>query len=164
MGIVQNLQVFSGLWSVIRIPLVDRGTVAGVKFACGAPLRSNEWERLDSVPGGKRFALGFFAKPVTANALAGLVGNPLSGGDKWTEEYQPLVERYGVLAAWGTGDDGAGFSPGQESAGNSVTGRLLDTGSWEFAGDPKHVPYIWIAAYSESSAFLAGRVFLAADV
>ena len=163
-GIVENLQVFSGLWSVIRIPLVDRGTVAAVRFAAGAPLRSVEWERLDPVPGGRKFALGLFAKPITASALASVVGNPLTAGsDRWTESYQTLVEGYGVLAAWGTGDDGAGFSPGQEANDDSVTGRLLDLGSWEFQGDPAHVPYVWVAAYSESSCFLAGRIYLSAE-
>jgi peptidoglycan hydrolase-like protein with peptidoglycan-binding domain len=145
-GIIPRHAVFGGLWTVLRIPAGQVGTIAKTRYTSTGPAAA--------------FAVGVFSKPVTSNTLARLVGNPLGGSKPWSPEADALYDA-GLLMAWGSIDEPAGYYPSTKTDGGAVTGRLIDDAGWEYVSE--HPPWLWVAEFSGSSCFLEGRFFAAPD-
>lgn len=140
-GIVPRHALFGGLWTVLRIPAGRAGTIARTTFTTTGP--------------ASRFAVGVFSKAITANQLAGIVGNPLAAEKSWTSQYDALVP-FGWLIAWGDAGQAAGYFPGLSSDADAVTGRLVDDATWNYESD--HAPWLWLAEYAPASCFIEGRL------
>jgi hypothetical protein len=81
-----------------------------------------------------------------------LVGNPFTSG-AWDNNAELMDEQYAFLESFGNDSQACGYYPG----GTTLTGRLKDTGSWEYiSGKP---PHIWVAIYAQATCFIEGRVY-----
>jgi hypothetical protein len=140
-GVVPRFALFGGLWSVIRIPMAEYGSIVRTTIQTESPARA--------------FALLAFDSPVVANDLRDNVGNPLDSTNQWYTDVADWLDAAGMRMAWGQGDQPAGYSPGSYSDGDPVTGLLDDTASWDFASTKP--PWVWLAFYSGSSCFVSGK-------
>jgi len=143
-GVVPRHALFRGLWTVLRIPAGQVGSIARTEFQTDSATTS--------------FALGIFSKPVTANLLKSLVGNPLSGARPWNTSADELLDA-GILEAWGSQTEPCGYYPGALSEGDGLTGRFFDGAAWSY--ESAHPPYLWVAEYAPVSCFISGRLFAA---
>jgi hypothetical protein len=145
-GRIPKHALYKGLWTVIRIPAGQLGTIAKTVFTTSGP--------------AAKFSVGIFGSPITAARLKSLVGNPLSGNG-W-DQNQDALDDAGLLISWGSADQAMGYYPrSQSDAGASVTGRFIDGASWEW--ESYHPPWLWIAEYSTSSCFISGRLYAQVD-
>lgn len=154
---MHNLQ--GGHWLTFPIPAGQIGTISEVLYICATPLNSDTittaFNNGSALPGAKEFCVAIFSKPVTANFLQDLVGNPLTKRDTWGNNAAKL-EKAGLLQAYGASDQAAGFWPGQGSKGDLLTGKMLDGSSWPWESvDP---PYLFIAEYCKDSTRIAGQL------
>ena len=142
-GIIPRHALYGGLWTVLRIPAGQVGTIAKTRYATSSP--------------ASRFAVGVFSKPITANRLAALVGNPLATSGAWDTNGDALDDA-GLVMSWGDADSAAGYSPRAEGdPGAVVTGNLKDDAGWEFWSE--HPPWLWVAEYAPVSCFISGRFY-----
>jgi hypothetical protein len=63
-----------------------------------------------------------------------------------------------IIIGWGRGDQGAGFHPGLETAGDPVTGIHVDNKNWEFQLDKMVEGNMWMAIYAEEPTWFQGRL------
>jgi len=152
---VHNLQ--GGLWTTFPIPAGELGTINKTMYVCATTLSSSVINTAfladGSLPGGKRFCVAVFNKPVTANWLASVVGNPLTADDIWSKK-APQLEAAGLIQAFGTTGQAAGYWPGQETKTDPITGKMLDGATWPW--ESKSAPYLFIAEFCEASTKIAG--------
>lgn len=145
-GIVPRMGLFHGLWNVVRIPAGQLGSIARTRFTTDSP----------AAP----FAVAVFSKPITANHLVALVGDPLASSVPFSAQADALYDA-GLLMAWGSTDEPAGYYPSTLTAGGSVTGRLVDDSTWYY--ESTQPPWLWVAVFSSSSCFVEGQLFAAPD-
>lgn len=155
-GRIPRLALFSNLWTVIRIPVAQYGSIVRTEFTSSGPARA--------------FSVAVFDRPITAAGLLRLVGNPLyvpdaddapEGGlqNPWQENSDDLDDA-GLLMSWGWAKQPAGYYPGQYSDpdgedASPVTGRMVDDASWDYASTQP--PWLWVAMIAEGSTFIEGR-------
>lgn len=132
-------EVADGVWHIFPLPVFQTGRI--VKL---------EWRSTG------RFALALFGAPITPSELAALVPDPLAVEDPFKEESEALAAA-GIIEGWGRLDDAAGYSPGQESAGDSFTGLLLDTNTIEFSS--ARPPWVWVCEWSDGDHTFSGQLF-----
>jgi hypothetical protein len=137
-GVIPHFPVYGGLWSVIRIPVSEVGNVKLTLATTSGP----------ACP----FSIGFFGLPLTPAHMNMLVGNPFVSG-AWDANADVMDEQYAFLESFGNDTQAAGYYP----SGTTLTGRMKDTGSWEYiSGKP---PHIWVAIFAQSTCFIEGRVY-----
>lgn len=139
----------AGLWTVMRIPAGERGTVAKTHLRTFSP--ANE------------FAAAVFSKPVTDVQLRALLGNPLintsDGKNPWDKNAAALDDM-GYLYAVGGPSNAAGYWPGTAGS-DPVTGVMHDDASWYY--ESTKPPWLWVAVYTSSSCYVDGRLYPGAD-
>jgi len=155
-GHIPRLALFSNLWTVVRIPVAQYGSIVRTEFTSTGPKRA--------------FSIAVFDRPITAAALLGLVGNPLwiPDADDLPEEgvtnpwqtKSDALDDAGLLMSWGWAKQPAGYYPGQYSDPDGedatpVTGRMVDDASWDYASTQP--PWLWVAMIAEGSTFIEGR-------
>lgn len=151
-GQVPRFALFSNLWSVVRIPFGSFGSIVRTSLTT-----TNE---------PRAFATAVFAKPVTAADMLALVGNPLSASENpWDEHADELAEA-GMLMAWGWKSQPCGYYPKSYSTPTgpgaaSITGRMVDDASWEYAST--QAPWLWVAFIAAGACFVEGRFWPGAD-
>ena len=151
-GQPRPIALYGGLWSVIRVPVSQVGTVAKIELTTTSP--------------ASEFTVAFFGAPVTAAQLITHVGSsPLTarsdhfGPYDW--DYDALIA-LGFQEAIGGPNQAAGYDPGYQTSPidggkTPLTGRLISTGSWTFQSVKP--PWLWIALWAKSSCFISGRLF-----
>lgn len=75
--------------------------------------------------------------------------------------WDPLPEGY--VIGWGQFEQGAGYSPGSESAGDPVTGVLDDDGTWQYTHDDidpaiGQPAFLWVAVFPAADTYFGGRL------
>lgn len=141
-GIIPYFILEGGLWSVIRIPVAEQGTVGDTHIVTAAPTSS--------------FAAAIFSGPITPADLSAVVPDPLAfdtsaGG--WSDQFT----QRGLLIAWGQDGQSAGYSPGAEDAGGSVTGLLRDAATWDFTSLVP--PWLWVALWAPVTCAVSGNLY-----
>ena len=128
-------------WNVIKVPLGEVGTVVKTEFRTIFP----------ATP----FSIAVFDRPVTTNLLNSI-------GDPETPDYwKDFPEDLGLIISWGKDGQMCGYHPGRESDGDDLTGRFLDSGSWNFwSSDP---PWIWVGIWALSRSAISGRFYPGPD-
>lgn len=149
----------AGRWVTFAIPAGQNGTINEVRYVCGDTISSRTVDAAfdaDGVlPGAHKFCVAIFSKPVTANFLDAIVGNPLTNENVWSNKAVTL-ERAGLLQAYGSSEQPAGYWPGKASEGAPLTGKMLDGSSWPWRSVSP--PYLFIAEYCASSTRIAGQL------
>lgn len=149
-----------GKWVTFAIPAGQNGTINEVLYVCADSLSYRTIDtafEVDSVlAGAHEFCVAIFSKPVTANFLQSLVGNPLAGTENvWSKKAVPL-EKAGLLQAYGAFDQPDGYWPGKKSEGAVLTGKHFDGSSWPWKSVSP--PYLFIAEYCAVSTRIAGQL------
>jgi hypothetical protein len=151
-GKIPRIALYGGLWTVIRVPVSQVGTVAKIEMRTVSP--------------ASEFTVAFFGAPVTAAQLLAYVGaNPLTarsdhfGPYDWA--YDQLVA-LGFQEAIGGPGQAAGYDPGYQTSPvtggtTPLTGRLISTGSWTYQS--VRPPWLWIALWAKTSCFISGRIY-----
>lgn len=151
--------VQAGRWVTFPIPAGQNGTIAEVLYICGNTISSRtldvSFDSDDVVSGAHEFCVAIFSKPVTANFLDTIVGNPLTNADVWRDKAVTL-EKAGLLQAYGSKEEPAGYWPGKKSEGGVLTGKAFDGSGWPWKS--ANPPYLFIAEYCASSTRLAGQL------
>lgn len=154
---MHNLQ--AGLWSTFPIPAGELGSISRTLYVCATAINSstinNAFTADGILPGAKKFCVAIFSKPVTPNFLASVIGNPLTSDDVWSKKAAQL-EAAGLIQAFGTSGQAAGYWPGQETKTDPITGKMLDGASWPW--ESKSPPFLFIAEYCASSTRIAGQL------
>jgi hypothetical protein len=177
-GVVPYHAQFGGLWTVLRIPAGQRGSVAKTILAGGSGLTRAMLNGLltdplpsayhgFTVPGATELAVAVFGREVTSNMLANLLGNPLAslpnGDNPWDVNADQLTEWGCQYAAGGPGQAG-GFYPRSDpgdGSGTGLSGRFVDAAGWPF--ESNRIPWLWVAMYTTATCFVGGRLYPAAD-
>lgn len=97
------------------------------------------------------FAIGVFDRPPPA------MGGLPTEDDFWDS----FDESTGLLIAWGAGADFAGYSPGTQSAGDPLTGLLLDDASWYYKSEQP--PWLWVVVLPGADTTISGLFRPGAD-
>lgn len=152
-GIIPKHKLTGGLWTVIRVPVGQIGSIVKTEFHAKDP---------DS-----KFAIGFFGRPVTADDLRTLVGNPLvlpavSGHrTPWSVESEKLLD-LGMLVAMGGPSNACGYYPGTEADLGGITGDHKDLATWEY--ESIHPPWLWLAEWCPNDTTMHGRIFASPEL
>ncbi len=141
-GIIPRHAVYRRLWTVLRIPAGQVGSIARTEYASDSPVAA--------------YYVGVFSKPVTSNLIQSLVGDPSASESPWKAQSDALLDA-GILEAWGSSSDPAGYFPGALSEGDPLTGRFRDGAGWSY--ESAYPPYLWVAEWSPVSTFLTGRMY-----
>lgn len=129
-GKVKPFSAPGGQWLVVRVPMAAYGTIVRSYFTTSP---------------ATTYACGVFDRPVSAGTLSSLVGNPLGSEDPWDPKADELSDA-GLQVAWGGSEQKGGYYPSQQGkAGATVTGRMLDDASWEYASHAP--PWMYLAFY-----------------
>lgn len=147
-GIIPKVAIYSGLWTVLKIPLAQAGKLSKVRFTSSGP--------------AAKFSVALFGAKITAEELVAYVGNPLSSrGDGYGrfDANIDTLDEYWFIEAWGSDGQACGYYPGSEAESTTLTGRFMDTGSVEF--EVEKPPWIYVALYSPSSTWISGRLYVA---
>lgn len=133
-GIVPELTLRAGLWSVWPFPLDRVGTLA------------RSWARTyDPVT---RFVMLLFGREVLPSQLHANLGNALTSTRQWSDPgIDAWLTRMGFITGWGQEGQACGFYPGAEDAGNPVTGAFLSTQPANFTSQVKG--FAWVAIQPE---------------
>lgn len=149
-----------GSWVTFPIPGGQNGTFSEVRYVCADSISSRTidvaFDADGVLSGAKKFVVCIFSRPVTANFLQGLIGNPLTASEKIWSDKAVALEKAGLLQAYGTSKQASGYWPGKESDGDVITGKMLDGSSqtWKSLSPP----YLFIAEYCASSTRIAGQI------
>ena len=151
-GIIPRHALYGGLWTVVRIPAGQVGTIVKTEFQTDSPLT--------------RYAVGIFGAPVQPADLLHLVGDPFGadtgdGLSPWQQDPDALDDA-GLLVSWGADDQPMGYYPGSYSGGSALTGRFLDAASWTY--ETAIPPWLWVAEYADASTFITGRLYAGVQV
>lgn len=151
-GHIPRHALFSGLWTIIRIPAGSYGSIVRTELTTSGA----------ATP----FAIAVFDRPVTAAQMVAMVGNPLTAdSNPWSDSADWLTDT-GLLMSWGWKSQPAGYYPAEYSnpAGDGaspVTGRLVDDASWDYTST--QAPWLWVAEIASSSCFIEGRLWPGVD-
>jgi len=150
-GHIPRFALFSNLWSVIRVPFGSYGSVVRTEITTTTP---------------REFSVAVFDRPITAAALLGLVGNPLTAEDNPWSEAGDELDAAGMLMSWGWYQQPAGYYPGEYADPNGetsapLTGRMVDDASWDYAST--QAPWLWVALIASESCYVEGRFWPGAE-
>ncbi|MDR6861984.1 peptidoglycan-binding domain-containing protein [Phycicoccus sp. 3266] len=137
-GQIERHALFGGLWTVIRVPMSEFGSVSRIAMRT-AP--------------ASRFAVFLFAQPITSADCVRYIGaNPLTLDSPGETHRELLEDRFGWLEGWGRNGDALGYYPGSEGTNAPLTGRFQDAGIeyWSPTG------YLYVAEFSAASTFIEG--------
>jgi hypothetical protein len=143
-GLIPQFVLQAGVWSVVRIPAAETGSVVGTNL-------STTWPGVGTTL--TPFAIAVFAQPVTPAYIKGIVPNPLAVAN-WPTSFP--AGSIAPIAGWGDSSDACGYSPGQQSAGNPLTGQFSDNGSWDFTSLVP--PWLWVALWSPVETVISGQL------
>lgn len=144
--------VFANLWSVVPVPFGRYGRI----------VRSEVTTSGEAAP----FTVAVFNQPVDAARLVDLVGNPLTAAENpWDENADDLAAA-GLVMAWGWKSQPAGYYPKSYSTPTgpgtaTVTGRMVDDSSWDYATE--RAPWMWVAILAGESCWVQGRFWPGGD-
>lgn len=130
-----------GEWLVYKVRAGQVGTLSHITFRTTDPMCE--------------FAIGMFGKPVTSTQLTSLVGNPLTNSKPWDPSWDALYN-LGLFAAWGGSDTPCGYSPGNKTDGDELTGRLIDGNGVPYFTD--FPGWIWVAEFVEVGCYMRGQI------
>lgn len=135
-GVIPRHGTFRKLWNVLQIPMSQGGDIVRTEFQLDIPAR---------------FAVGIWDRYVSHAFLASH-GSPLDEG--YWDQFGD-----GLIIAWGGAGQSAGYSPGRESEGDPLTGRLEDNSSWYY--ESQYAPWLWVAIWVESPQinYIRGRLY-----
>lgn len=149
-GRIPKLALYNRLWTVLRIPVAQYGSIVRTEFTTtGSP---------------RPFSVAVFDRPITAAKLLNLVGNPLdveTTPDNPWQEYADDLDAAGLLMSWGWNMQPAGYyplqysDPSDDESAPPVTGRMVDDASWDYSSTQP--PWLWVAMIAEGSCFIEGR-------
>ena len=158
-GKIQMHNLQGGFWIVFPIPAGQIGIISETLYICSTAIDSGTitwaFNQDGALAGAKEFCVAIFSKPVTANFLQNLVGNPLTSAGTWSK-HAAVLEKAGLLQAYGASDQPAGYWPGQASEKTPKTGKMLDGSSWPW--ESASPPYLFMAEYCASSTRIAGQL------
>ena len=151
-GRVPRLALFGGLWTVVRIPVAQYGTIVRTSFTTSG--------------GASPFAVGVFDRPINAAQLLTVMGNPLVAENNPWQAKSDQLDKRGLLMAWGWKEQPAGYYPHEYANPDGkekfpVTGRLFDDASWDYAS--RNPPWLWVAMIARSSCWVEGRFWHGTD-
>lgn len=138
-GRLPPVAVTADTWKVVRVGAAEHALIVRTNFRASI---------------AARLSIAVFDRAITAATLTS-AGNPLTTAGFWQNfsvATRPLISWGGRLPD-GT-DDAAGYYPGMESEGASLTGEFVDDGSWAF--DSFTPPWMWVAIFSESTCVVQG--------
>lgn len=145
-GRIPKIAIYGGLWTVVRAPMSEAGTITAVDLTTSGP--------------ATKFVVALFGLPITPNQLDALVPAPLTedsgGGSPWDAK-APDLEDYGWIETFGGPGNACGYYPKTQSTGGTVTGRFRDVGSLEFVSG--YPPWVWVAFWSPVATFIRGRFY-----
>lgn len=156
-------------WNVQRIPAAPKGTIERISLALGSGLTRHllnvnlSDDPNATIPGAARGAVAIFAKPLVANDLAGLLGNPLvldSNDDNPWDREDDSLRRMGMIYAAGGPGQQIGFYPNDDPGDGSttdLTGRFEDAGGVEFGPTGRY--FLWVAAFTGDACKVGGRIY-----
>jgi hypothetical protein len=140
-GRIYRHNVQGGFWRIVEFPAASWGT----------------WVRVTAVTSpATEFALMLFSKEITPRDLDTLVGNPLSSSHPYNPQATAL-EAAGLIQAWGSADQPAGYSQtnaadGYKSDGAALTGRLEYDSGVDFA--PANGASLFLAEWCAASTVI----------
>lgn len=140
-GRIYRHNVQGGFWRIVEFPAASWGT----------------WVHVTAVTSpATEFALMLFSQEITARDLDRLVGNPLSASHPYNAEATAL-KAAGLIQAWGSADQPAGYSKtnaadGYKSDGDTLTGRLEYDSNVEFA--PANGASLFLAEWCAASTVI----------
>lgn len=124
-------------WTIVRFLASERDTIVRTEMVTSP---------------GVRFSAAVFADSVSA---ANLPSDPFAAG-AWDDisTQEPSYQMH-----WGQNGEGAGYTPGMESLGGAVTGRLVDDGTWQYSHDgvadgQRQPAYLWLAVFPQGASNL----------
>jgi peptidoglycan hydrolase-like protein with peptidoglycan-binding domain len=144
-GFVPFFYVAAGLWSVVRIPMGEVGSISKTEIIATTP--------------DTKFSVAVFDRIVHPSFLIRVGGgNPGVDADYWKN----FDEDRGLMQAWGSADDMCGFYPGQQGDDEAVwSGRLVDGAGWQFwSSEP---PWLWVAFWADKTTVIGGRFWPGGD-
>lgn len=135
------------LWTVVRIPLGEVGSIAKTEMTAFAQ--------------DTEFAVATFDRKVTPNQLQSYGGgNPLDDSDYWVN----FPEDVGLMISWGKdASQMCGYYPGELNGDEEApwTGRLVDGSGWQFwSSEP---PWVWVAFWCDRNSLIGGRFYPGGD-
>lgn len=141
-GRVPKFATYGGLWSVIRVPVSETGRVAMIDMQTSGPQ--------------SELFVAMFGAPIQPAHLVKYVGNPASSSARWEQNRAVLEDQFGWIEAFGSADEPGGYWPGLKSNSSPLTGRLKDTGGFEYVSAKP--PWIWVAVFTPTSSYVQGRI------
>jgi hypothetical protein len=136
-GIIPRHALYSGLWSVIDIPVAQSGRIAKTHVTTTSP--------------ASPFALALFGAPITPAQLNSIVGDPLAGDDPW-EPNEDELDEFGWIEGWGSSASKCGVTRA-----GVTTGRFRDSATLEFRS--LRPPRVWVALRASTACFVSGRLY-----
>lgn len=136
-GYLPGTDIAATTWTTIQVPGGTAGTVINTNIT--------------TTPAAA-FSLGVFDRPPPVG-----MGNPFADDDFWDQ----FGEETGLLIAWGSGTQRAGYSPGSESGDDAITGLLEDNASWYYKSEKP--PWLYLTVYSAIATHVGGLMRPGAD-
>jgi len=179
-GYIPIIPIEGGTWTVVPIPAGQVGRIVstlalssplldfksmGVRgipalldafgnvISPAVPAIPGAFECAGAIPGAKEFAVGVYSKPVTAQYLNDTLGDPFLDADIYKLHAEALAND-GLLMAYGSGNEPAGYYPGYKSEGDSMTGKMRDDRGWDWTAEGS--PYVHVAFYSTDPTRVTG--------
>jgi peptidoglycan hydrolase-like protein with peptidoglycan-binding domain len=153
-GVVPPHAIYSGLWTVLKIPFGQLGQIAKTTYGTSSSITNWAAGRT-----GYPFYVAVFNQPVTANAIVSILGN---GGDPtqvgiWQTQSVAL-KAAGLEISWG-GNAGyglqpCGYWPLTLQLSGPLTGNFVDDDLWSYASS--NPPWLWVCEYSPNACFIRG--------
>ena len=148
-GYVPFFYVGANLWSVVRIPLGEVGSIAKTEFEAKTP--------------DTKFSIAVFDRIVHPSFLVRVGGGNPGVDEKY---WQNFDEDRGLMMAWGRQGDMLGYYPGVEPDEGTDdpdpwTGRFTDGATWNFWSSSP--PWVWVAIWADKTSIIGGRFFPGGD-
>lgn len=129
-GVIPATALTGLVWNTIQIPGGTMGNIISTEVTMDV-----------ATP----FSIGVFDRPPPVMD-PGLISN-----DDFWDDFGPDT---GLLIAWGSGSDFAGYSPGTQSGGDPVTGVLTDNASWYYMSEQP--PWLWVVILPGADCTVTG--------
>jgi peptidoglycan hydrolase-like protein with peptidoglycan-binding domain len=148
-GFVPWFYVAANLWSVIRIPLGEVGSISKTEIVAHQP--------------NAKFSVGVFDRIVHPSFLVRVGGGNPGVDEKYWQDFD---DDRGLMMAWGRMGDMGGYFPGQEPGESEEepdpwTGKLTDGATWQFWSSSP--PWVWVAFWSDTTTVIGGRFWPGGD-
>lgn len=141
-GVLKPTALYANQWKVVRVGAAEWGKVVRTDFTCTV---------------ATVFAMAVFGYPVTTASLQA-AGIPWDVPGYWTDGFTAERTKDPQISWGGQLPDGtverAGFYPGLEVDGASITGRFVEDSEWFFRSTKP--PWLWVAIIAEDSCSIHG--------